>query len=201
MPTPHDRPTPAPATPGPGRPRSEESRLAILRAAVALLTEKGWADLTIEGIARRAGCGKQTIYRWWPTKADVLMDAALAKGALYVTVADHGSYGADLRAFLRDTYALASRPEVNRLLRALMAQSLTDEEFGARFRSRFLAQRRAALRVVVDRAARRGDLPDRPAPATVPDLVFGVLWYRVLTTDEPLDEPLVAEVLAALNAG
>jgi AcrR family transcriptional regulator len=61
--------------PRPGRKRSEESRLAILAAAFELIAEVGYAGLTIEGIAARSGTGKQTIYRWWPSKADVLMDA------------------------------------------------------------------------------------------------------------------------------
>jgi AcrR family transcriptional regulator len=58
-----------------GRKRSQESRLAILTAAFELTAELGYAGLTIEGIAARSGTGKQTIYRWWPSKADVLLDA------------------------------------------------------------------------------------------------------------------------------
>ncbi|MEV1011251.1 TetR/AcrR family transcriptional regulator [Streptomyces sp. NPDC049881] len=185
----------SPGPPRAGRPRSEESRRAILAAAVSLLTEKGYAELTVEGIAQRAGCGKQTIYRWWPSKADVLMDAALTRSEMAIDVPDQGSWAADLRAFLSATFALATRPEIGPLLRAMMGQSLTDEEFGARFRARFLPTRRDALRALVERAARRGDLPPVPTPGTLLDLVFGVLWYRVIATREPLDEALVEELV------
>ncbi|MFF1837759.1 TetR/AcrR family transcriptional regulator [Streptomyces sp. NPDC058231] len=181
----------------PGRRRSEESRRAILVAAFELIGEVGYAGLTIEGIATRAGCGKQTIYRWWRSKADVLLDALSAKGELYITTADHGSYRDDLRAFLADTYRLAGHRQVTDVLRALMAEAQIDAEFGERFRTGFLERRRDALRVILDRAAHRGDLPAQPEPSTVLDLVFGTLWYRVLTA-RPVEGGLADELLAVL---
>ncbi|MFG2628068.1 TetR/AcrR family transcriptional regulator [Streptomyces sp. NPDC048473] len=187
-----------PTTSRPGRKRSEESRMAILAAAFELMGEVGYAGLTIEGIAARAGCGKQTIYRWWRTKADVLLDALSAKGELYITTADHGSYRDDLRAFLDDTYRLAEHQRVSDILCTLMAEAQIDAEFGERFRTGFLERRRDALRAVLDRAAHRGDLPARPAPSTVLDIVFGTLWYRVLATHHALDGDLADELLAVL---
>ena len=68
----------------PGRPRSEASRQATLMAALELAAEIGYGRLTIEGIAARAGVGKQTIYRWWPSKADILLEAGAAKAGLRV---------------------------------------------------------------------------------------------------------------------
>lgn len=189
---------PPPAGQRPGRKRSPESRAAILSAAVALFREVGYAQLTVEGIAARAGVGKQTIYRWWPTRTDVLLEALADDADLEISVADHGSYAADLRAFLADTYRLAETQYIRDVLGALMAQAQLDAEFGARFRSGFLERRRAALRSVVDRAAMRGDLPRRPAPNVVLDLVFGTLWYRVLATQEPFDDGLVEDLLALL---
>src|SRR5919204_4956149 len=91
----------------PGRKRSEESRQAILAAAAELTSEVGYAGLTIEGIAARSGTGKQTVYRWWPSKADVLLEALATRADLDVPVSDQGSYAADLRAFLEASFALA----------------------------------------------------------------------------------------------
>jgi AcrR family transcriptional regulator len=108
----------------PGRPRSETSRQAILMAALDLVVEDGYANTTIEGIAARAGVGKQTIYRWWPTKADVVLEASAAKADLHVPVTDHGSYAADLRAFLHASYVMANHTQFADLLRALMAEDL-----------------------------------------------------------------------------
>jgi AcrR family transcriptional regulator len=183
----------------PGRKRSEASREAILEAALRLVDEVGFSGLTVEGIAARAGCGKQTIYRWWPSKFDVLFEAVAAKADLRVTIADHGSYAADLRAFLADTYRLTSHPRVAEALRGLMVQAQVDEEFGERFRHAFLQRRRDALAVVLDRAQRRGDLPARPSPRTTLDIVFGTLWYRVMATRDPLDEALGEDLLAVLT--
>ncbi|MEV0536150.1 TetR/AcrR family transcriptional regulator [Kitasatospora sp. NPDC050463] len=183
----------------PGRKRSEESRIAILVAAFELVGEVGYAGLTIEGIANRAGCGKQTIYRWWPSKAHVLLEALAVKADLYVTNADHCSYTDDLRAFLGDTFRLGRQQRVVDILRVLMAEAQINEEFGELFRSAFLQRRRDALQVVLDRARTRGDLPPRPAESGVLDIVFGTLWYRLLATRQPMGDDLVEDLTATLT--
>lgn len=185
----------------PGRPRSEASRQAILAAAFALATEVGYAALTIEGIATRAGVGKQTIYRWWPSKADVLLEAGAAKVEMHVPVTDHGSYRADLRAFLEASYAMGNHAQFAGLLRALMAEAQLDPDFGMRFRAAFLERRREALAVITGRARDRGDLPDCPDPAVVADIVFGTIWYRILATARPLDGALADDLIRVLTTG
>ncbi|WP_328391883.1 TetR/AcrR family transcriptional regulator [Nocardia sp. NBC_00416] len=190
----NDKPTSA----RPGRKRSEDSRLAILTTAFELTAELGYPGLTIEGIASRSGVGKQTIYRWWPSKADVLLDALAAKADLYVPLDDHGSYATDLRAFLNATFVLGRDDAVAAALRSLMAHAQVDTEFGTRWRTEFLQRRRDALGLILERAAARGDLPAGLSPGTVTDLVFGVLWYRLLATDHPADEELAEELVTAL---
>jgi AcrR family transcriptional regulator len=183
----------------PGRKRSEEARQAILAATLELTAEVGYAGLTIDAIAARSGTGKQTIYRWWPSKDDVLLEAGAAKAALYVPITDEGSFRDDLRAFLTATFALGGRRELTDLLRALMARAQIDEAFGQRFREAFLLRRRDALGVILDRAKARGELPAGVSAGTVTDVVFGVLWYRVLATREPLDGRLAGELVALLT--
>jgi AcrR family transcriptional regulator len=184
--------------PGPGRKRSEESRLAILTAAIELVGEVGFAGLTIEGIAARSGAGKQTVYRWWPSKADVLLDALATKADLYIPIPDEGSYAADLQGFLTASFRIGSDPRVVNVLRVLMAQSQIDTDFGERFRASFLQRRRDALAIIVDRARARGDLPPIPSADLVADVVFGVIWYRVLSRHQPLDDRLPGELVAML---
>jgi AcrR family transcriptional regulator len=184
--------------PGPGRKRSEDSRLAILAAAMDLVGEVGYAGLTIEGIAARSGTGKQTIYRWWPSKADVLLDALATKADLHVPIPDEGSYAEDLRAFLLASFRLGRDRRVVDVLRALMAHAQVDAAFGDRFRASFLHRRRDALAVIVDRAKARGDLPPIVSPGTVADIVFGVIWYRMLATRQRLDNQLVDDLVATL---
>ena len=184
--------------PRPGRRRSEESRLAILIAALELMGEVGYAGLTVEGIAARSGTGKQTIYRWWPSKADVLLEAMVTKADMYVPIPDEGSYPADLRAFLHASFALAHRPPVADGLRALMAEAQIESAFGERFRASFLQHRRDALGTILDRAQSRGELPPGLSPGTITDIVFGTIWYRLLATRQVLDEELLEELVSTL---
>jgi AcrR family transcriptional regulator len=184
----------------PGRKRSEESRQAILAAALGLTADVGYAGLTVDGIAARSGTGKQTIYRWWPSKDDVLLEALADRAALDVLVPDQGSYQADLHAFLMASFALSRQPQVPDILRALMARAQIDEEFGQRFRASFLQRRRDALAVLLDRAQARGDLPLQLARDTVADVVFGVIWYRLLASREPLGDRLAGEIASTLAA-
>jgi AcrR family transcriptional regulator len=182
-----------------GRKRSEQSRTAILTAAYELVGEIGYARLTIEGIAARSGTGKQTIYRWWPSKADVVLDALATKAELDVPIPDEGSYAADLRAFLLSSFALADQPHLLEVLRALMAEAQIDPEFWRRFRGAFLQRRRDALGVITGRAEARGDLPPGVSRGTVADIVFGVIWYRVLATRMLPDPGLADELVRALT--
>jgi AcrR family transcriptional regulator len=186
------------AEPRPGRKRSEEARLAILAAAFELLAESGYAKLTIDAIAARSGTGRQTIYRWWPTKDDVLMEAGAAKADLHVPIPDLGSYREDLREYLVASFRLAEVPQLTEVLRALMARAQIDAEFGERFKTAFLFRRRAALAVILDRAAARNELPAGVQLGTIADVVFGVLWYRLLATGQPLDEQLAGELTTLL---
>jgi AcrR family transcriptional regulator len=181
-----------------GRKRSEQSRLAILTAAYDLVGEIGYARLTVEGIAARAGTGKQTIYRWWPSKADVVLDALATKADLNIPIPDEGSYAADLRAFLLASFALGNQSTLIGILRALMAQAQIDPEFWQRFREAFLQRRRDALGVITGRAEARGDLPPGLSAGTVADIVFGVIWYRVLATRELPGAALADELVTAL---
>lgn len=182
----------------PGRRRSEASRQAILTAAADLFAEVGYGGLTIEGIAARAGTGKQTIYRWWPSKADVLLEALADQTDLSVPIPDTGDFAADLRVFLADSFTLGRKPQVAEALRAVMAQAQVDVAFGNRFREVFVRRRRDALGLLLDRARSRHQLPDGVPAETIADVVFGVIWYRQLIQLAPLDERLVNELVTLL---
>ena len=178
-----------------GRKRDEGSRLAVLGAAWDVTVESGFAALTVEGIATRAGVGKQTIYRWWPSKADVLLEALAEKADLEVTVEDHGSFRRDLNAFLTDSGSLLHQPGVAAVLRVLMAEAQLDPEFEQRFQAGFIARRRAALSVIMRRATRRGDHPAAAGTDTLIDLVFGLIWYRLLVAGGNLTATQIRHVL------
>ena len=165
-----------------------------------LVSEVGYSGLTMEAIATRAGAGKQTIYRWWPTKGDVLLEAGATKAEIHVPISDHGSYEADLRAFLEASYKLANHSQLADLLRAVIAEAQLSHEFGARFRREFLKRRRESLAAITARARERGDLPERPSAENVADIVFGTIWYRVAATRQHLDSELIEDLISALGA-
>jgi AcrR family transcriptional regulator len=180
-----------------GRRRSDTSRSAILEAALDIVTEP--RDLSIEEIARRSGTGKQTVYRWWPSKAHVLLDVLAGLGDERVPAPATGDLAADLRVFLDATMRTAADPAVAAVLRALMAEALRDPDFAATFRSQFVERRRAVLHAILAAGADR--LRPGLDPGIAADLVFGALWYRVLLTERLPDRPLADELVALLVPG
>ncbi|MFJ8672803.1 TetR/AcrR family transcriptional regulator [Streptomyces sp. NPDC093589] len=129
--------------------RSERSRRAIFEAALALVGEVGYQKLTIEGIASRAGVGKQTIYRWWPSKAAVLLDAFTVDVDDYADgVPDTGDLAADLKSVLRATADEFNNPAFQAPYRALAVAGANDEELSRAFVARLLEP---GIQVYVDR--------------------------------------------------
>jgi hypothetical protein len=129
------------------------------------------------------------------------MEALARKADMRVSLPDEGSWAADLRRMLDDSFALARVPQTSELLRALMTEAQLDPAFGARFRADFLQRRRAALATLVERANRRGDLPAALTAGFAADVVFGVIWYRLLAVPQPFDRHLTNHLIALLTNG
>ncbi|MBT3150850.1 TetR/AcrR family transcriptional regulator [Streptomyces sp. CHD11] len=180
--------------------RSERSRRAIYDAALALVSEVGYPRTTIEGIASRAGVGKQTIYRWWPSKADVLLEAFLdlseraaeeasrAAGGQQTTYAlpDTGDLAADLKHVLRATVDELRDPAFEAPSRALAAEGVVNEELGRRFVAALLEPQ---LQLYVDRlrAARQaGDIRADVDPRIALELFVSPLAQRWLQYTAPI---------------
>jgi AcrR family transcriptional regulator len=155
--------------------RSDKSRRAIYAAALALVGEVGYPRTTVEGIAARAGVGKQTIYRWWSSKADVLLEAFLDLGELTARAAgqepyaipDTGDLAADLKAVLRATVDELLDPRFEVPARALAAEGLLNEQVGREFVERLLQPQLQLyadrLRAAQGSGAVRGDVDPRIA--------------------------------------
>lgn len=174
--------------------RSERSRRAIYDAALALVAEAGYPKTTIEGIASRAGVGKQTIYRWWPSKADVLLEAFLdmaeraaeAAGHVAHALPDTGDLAADLRAVLRATVDELRDPAFEAPSRALAAEGLVNQELGRRFVAQLLEPQ---LQLYVDRlrsAQRAGDVRPEVDPRIALELFVSPLAQRWLQHTGPI---------------
>jgi AcrR family transcriptional regulator len=174
--------------------RSESVRLAVLHAADDLLVERGFAALTIEGIAQRAGVAKQTIYRWWKSKVDILLDTLTddAREALEWRADESRGLEETLTSHLQRVADFFEEP-AGQVLLALLGHAQLDSETAASLRAGFLKEQRerdiAGLR---DLLARDQDLAfDDRALDHLVDLLLGPLYYRVLVSGSPIDKELV----------
>jgi AcrR family transcriptional regulator len=181
-----------------GRRRNDAAKDAILDAAFRLLTDPGTEGLTIDAIAAEAGVGRQTIYRWWPSKGAVVADALARHAQVVVPERDTGSFNGDLKAFLADSFAGLEDEGLAGRLRQIVAAAQEDEHV-ARVLSDFTAIRRAALRALLKRGQDAGELPPGADLDMLVDMAYGVLYYRLLVGHAPLDEKAAASLAAELT--
>lgn len=184
-------------SPDPTR-RSEHSRRAILEAAVAVVTERGYEGTSIEGIAERAGVGKQTIYRWWPSKGSVVLEALEERVAEMtpLPLRDSGNIVEDLRHQMRAAMRVLDAPTFGPAFRAVVAAAQSDPALARANHDTLIQAHGAAVRHLLEQAQRRGDLRSGVDLETVIDMLFGVFFYRVLLQTRPLNP---AQVDAALD--
>jgi AcrR family transcriptional regulator len=175
--------------------RSEAAREAILRAADDLLAEKGFAGVTVEGIAKAAGVAKQTVYRWWSSKTDVLMDAFLEDAAADLEPPDTGSLETDLRAHLRETSRFLTVDDAGTVYRALVGQAQHDSELAQTFRARYLHDQQVRDQKPFVRAIARGELSPETDVASLAEWVVGPIHYRVIVTGEPVDDTFIDAIV------
>jgi len=180
--------------------RSEQARRSVLHAADGLLVEHGFARLTIEGIAARAGVAKQTIYRWWSSKTDVLMDAFIEDAAEDLRPPDTGDLARDLRGHLRRLAWFLTDSDAGAVFRALAGQAQHDVDVARRLRAEHLSHQRARDRLPLERAVERGELPGSTDIDLAVDHLVGPIYYRVLVTGQPVPEPFTDALVDALLA-
>lgn len=189
---------------GPGRRRSETSHQAILQAAAALLLELGYVGMSIEAIARRAGVGKQTIYRWWPSKAEVVLEVYGELVSQSSAEPDTGSVQRDLVAWIDQMATLLTASASAQALAGIMAEAQVDPVLAQKFRDQIITGRRRVVCDILQRGIQRGELRDDLNLALAADLIYGPIWYRLLLSgDVPnrqFAEQLVDQLLLGLQA-
>ncbi|MBV6702508.1 TetR/AcrR family transcriptional regulator [Kitasatospora aureofaciens] len=169
-----------------GRIRSEEAHHAVLAATAALLEEGGYQALTIERVAARADVAKSTIYRWWPSKPVLVLEAYRTAVERRMPDPDTGSAAEDLTVFVRALHSVVQHPPRIRALRGMMAEAQLDPEFAEPFRAWVQSRRVVVLRILA-RAVDRGELPAGADLEAATDELFGLFWYRLLVGHNPLD--------------
>ena len=188
----------------PGRPRSERARRAILRAANELLEGEGFAAVTVEAIAERAGVSKATVYRWWPNRAAVVMDGFLSTVSSEVPFPHTGHAREDIRIHMR-RLAEAFSGKIGRTVAALIAEGQSDPELAEALRSRWLSVRRAEAREILELGIERGELREDLDLEVAVDVLYGPIYYRMLVGHAPLEgdfaDALADHIFAGLAAG
>jgi len=184
-----------------GRPRSTHTDKAILKAAGEIVLASGLAEMTIEGVAERAGVGKASIYRRWPSKGALAFDAVVDGILATQPTPDTGSLEGDLTLVAESWVRLANLKRGGRAVAHFIAEAQSDADLAVSWRERFVNPIRQARRPIVDRAIARGEIPAGSDPELILDLLFGPLYHRYLNMHLPLDRSFAQGVARMVAAG
>lgn len=185
-----------------GRPRSEQSRKKILDATRRLLTHTSMSDLSIEAIAKKAKVGKTTIYRWWPNKATVAMEAFLEQpGLQHVTPTTRSTVDAlrhQIESMIRQL-----RGQNGRIIAGIIAESQSNGEVLDLLYESFLKDRVETLYTRIEEGKDNGELRQDIDAEIAVDMILGPLFLRVLSGEEAIDDHFAGnypeQVLSALK--
>jgi len=185
----------------PARPRSAQSRHAILRSTLRLLRrEGGFPDLSIEAIAADANVSKATVYRWWPNKAALVADAFAASAEDELQFPDTGSLFNDMNLQMRRVITVFRSPR-GKIVAALLAGGQSDPELLEAFRERFLWPKRRQAYKILERAIDRGELPRNSNFDLILDSLYGPIYMRFLIRHDELHEEFADQICGLVLNG
>ncbi|MCP2343375.1 TetR/AcrR family transcriptional regulator [Actinomadura rupiterrae] len=189
--------TPEPANP---RYRSESSHKAILDAALRLCLEQGFAKTSVDAIAKEAGVGKQTIYRWWPSKAAVLVEAIDRHAAPTTTFRDTGDIQADLRAQMHAVAEFFQSPQSS-TYREVIGAAQSDPAAAQAILERLVKPRVEDCRHRLELARQQGQIRPDAALDDIVELLYAPLYYRLLLETRPITTDHVEAILTLVFEG
>lgn len=184
----------------PGRPRSENARQAILRSTLKLLRKGSFADLSIEAIAADARVGKATVYRWWPNKGALVVDAFASSTKDELHFPDSGSVYRDMSLQITNWLGVLRSPR-GCIVRAVIAAGQSDPEVIEEFRKRLLRPRRQEAYATLRRGIDRGELPRGLDLDLVLDILYGAIYMRFLIRHDELTERYIEQVCRLVLTG
>jgi AcrR family transcriptional regulator len=179
-----------------GRPKTQsaQSHAVIMDAVYALLQEKSVRDMTIEEVAKRAGVGKQTLYKWWPTKAALVMSMFSERMERYPDAVEGSNAEANLRQRLRRLITAFNGP-LGKIIADLIAEGQSEHAILKEFYEQHVRSRRADTIAALERGKASGELrPDANAEIVV-DALFGAIYYRLLFRSAPLTDRYADELV------
>jgi AcrR family transcriptional regulator len=179
----------------PGRPRSEATRLAILDATADLMLELGFSATTIEAIAARARVSKVTIYKWWPSRGAVAIDAYFHRFRETSVYPDTGDVAKDITTQIL-TVIETFRGRAGYVMAELLGHAQSDPALAEMLRVRWLQPRREAATVVLRRAIDRGQISKDVSLPVLMDELYGPVYYRLIARHEPLSDEFAHELVA-----
>lgn len=177
----------------PGRPRCPLTHQNILQATRELVDEIGFANLTIEGIAARAGVGKTTIYRRWPNKSSIVLDAFFEDISSTCSFADTGKVRQDIRRQLRKLVKELNGPTGCKVA-TLMANGQFDKEMAEAFRARWIERHRNDALTLIKRGMETGEIRKEADPEVLVDALYGPIYFRLLAGHAPLTQRLADDL-------
>jgi AcrR family transcriptional regulator len=186
---------------GRGRRPDGEARADILAAASDLLFDAGPAGFTIEQVARLSGASKVTIYRWWPSKGALALDAYFHRVEPELRFPDTGDIEADLRSQLHAFLYVVRDTPAGAVIAGLIGQAQSDPDLKVAYLQRYSSPRRELAVVAMAGAVERGQLRATVDPQVVVDQLWGACYHRLLLPDEPLDESFVDALVDNLFRG
>ena len=183
-----------------GRPRSEKTKNAILTAAYELLLENGFGAVTIEKIAERAGVSKATIYKWWPNKAAVVMDAFFDAAVVRLPVPDTGSTINDMIIQVNNLAKFFISRE-GKVINEIIAEGQYDQKLAETYRTIYFKPRRLDSRYILERGISRGEIKKSLDIELIMDLIFGPVFYRLLITGDVVNEDFIKNLIKYVFEG
>lgn len=183
-----------------GRPRSDHANRAILDATRELIVKEGFAKLRLEHVATRAGVGKATIYRRWPSKEALALDVLLELAAPYLVVEVTGDTREELLAAVRNAITALTETPFGPVIRALLSQIAINPSLGDPFRATVVQARRGEVAAVIARGIERGDLRAEADVDVATELLIGPVYFRLMFGGD-LTSALAEQIVDAVMQG
>jgi len=183
---------------GPGRPRSERARKAVIQSTLALLNRVGFNELSMEAVASHAGVGKATIYRWWPNKAEMVIDSFVWAVEEELRFPTAGPVLASIHEQMR-RWAVVFRGPLGQIVATVIGAGQSDPEILRAFQTHWVEPRRIEARRLLRLAMEKKELRDDLDPDSVLDLLYGPLYLRLLIKNAPLDKDFVDTVFEVIR--